>query len=110
MRYTCPHPFCNQVALKLRHRTHDVKQKLPAGRGGVDALGVADEVDVQGCEFLQAVHQVFYRASEAVKLPNQHNIEEALVSVFHQNVKLGTATLRSAHADIYILVRPSKTR
>jgi hypothetical protein len=45
-----PHSLRNQIALKLSHSPHDVKQQLTARSSGIDALGIADEVNVEGTE------------------------------------------------------------
>jgi hypothetical protein len=46
-----PHPLGNQIALELRHRTHDVEQQLATWGGRINDLGVADEINVERSKF-----------------------------------------------------------
>jgi hypothetical protein len=70
MRYASPHSFRNEVTLKLRDGTHNVKQQLAGGCRGVDPLSVGNEVNAQASELLQTVHQVLDRSRETVELPD----------------------------------------
>src|SRR5713101_3603688 len=103
-----PHSFCDQVSLKLRDRPHDVKQQLTRGCRGVDPLGVRNEVNPQGFEFIQTVHQMLNGASETVELPDQDDIESPLAGIIHECVKLGTPTLGATHAFIHEFVAAAK--
>ncbi len=65
-------------------------------RGGVDGLGVADEVHAEVAEFLQGGDQRAQAAREAVVFPDQNAIEAAPARVGHQGIELGRA-LAAAH-------------
>jgi len=55
--HSSPNPFGDQVSLKLGDGSHNVEKELAGRRSRVDSLGVADEVDPQRTEFVQAFDQ-----------------------------------------------------
>jgi hypothetical protein len=103
MGYSGPDTLGDQIALKLRDRAHDVKQQLAAWSGGIDAFGVADEINSQGPEILKAIDQMLHGAGKTIKFPDQDDIKVAFAGVLHQLVQLWTATLGSAYTDFHIL-------
>src|SRR5713101_3412170 len=103
------HSLANEVPLELRYSSHDVEEKLAARGGGIDAFGIADEIDPEGAELIEAFDQVFQRAGEAIELPDQDHIEEALVGVLHQHIELGAVALCPAHTNIDIFAVLSET-
>jgi len=79
-----------------------VEEQPPHGRGGVDRLGVADEVDAERVELGQRGDERAERAGEAVVLPHQHAVEAPAPRVGHQRLELGrrpTAPARRIAAD-----------
>ncbi len=78
-----PDPLGNQVSFKLCDSSHNMKEELPAGCGGVDPFGVADEINPEGSELFQAVNEVFQGAGEAVEFPDHHHFKQALVGILH---------------------------
>ena len=86
MCYASPHSFRDEVSLKLCDRTHDVKQQLTRGCRGIDTLGVGNEVNPQGSELGQTVHQVLNRARETVEFPDQNGVKESFVGAIHECV------------------------
>src|SRR5712692_10773573 len=103
------HSLANEVPLELRYSSHDVEEKLSARGGGIDAFGIADEIDPEGAELIEAFDQVLQRTGEAVELPDQDHIEETLAGVLHQHIELGAVALGPAHTNIYILAVLSET-
>jgi len=99
------HTLSNQVPFELRYPADHVKQQLPTRRGGVNTLGEADEVNSEGTKFFEAVDQVFKGTREPVKLPNQHDIKNATVSVLDQCIQLGAPTLGSADSGVHVLAK-----
>jgi hypothetical protein len=61
----------------LRDRADDMKEKLTAGGCRINALGVADEIDPQGTELVQAFNEVLQRAGESIEFPDKDDIEES---------------------------------
>jgi hypothetical protein len=98
------HSLCNQISLELRHRADNVKQQLPAWRRRVDSLRKAHEIDAQGPEFFQAIHQVLERSRETVELPNQHHVKYPLPGILQQVIKRRATTLGSADAMVDVFV------
>src|SRR5712691_1556490 len=96
------HPLGNEVPLELRNGSHNVEQELATRADGIDAFGVADEIDTERPELIETFDQVYQRAGEEVELPDQDHIEEALAGVLHQQIELGAVALGAAHTNIDI--------
>ena len=86
-----PHALDDDLALELGKGADDVEEQPAHGRGGVDRLGVADEVHAEVAELLQGRDQRAEGAGEAVVLPDQHAVEAAPAGVGHQGIEVGRA-------------------
>lgn len=60
------YPLPYQVTLKLRHRRHDGKERLPERTACIDVLLIADELDAEGPKFLQGQKQVLGGAGKPI--------------------------------------------
>jgi hypothetical protein len=85
------HALHDHLAFELGKGADDVEEQPAHGRGGVDGLGMADEVHAEVAELLQRRNQCAEGAREAVVLPDQHAIEAAPARVGHQSIELGRA-------------------
>ena len=103
------HSLRNQVPLKLCHCSHNVEEELTAWSGGIDTFGVADEIDAESVEFIQAIDEVFHRPRESIELPNQNHVEAPLARIVYQGVELRATTLGSTDAHVDVLMHLSET-
>lgn len=108
VRHASTHSLHNEIPFELGDRANYVKQKLSGRCRGVDALSETDEINAQRAELLQAVDEVFKRASKASEFPDQDDIKQTLTCSRHQRIQLGSLTLSPADPEIDELVVASK--
>ena len=102
--HTGSHALNDEIPLKLGYRPHHVEQQLPSWSGGVDAFGVANEINAQSTEFLQAVNQVLNRASKTVEFPDHNHVKFALVGSLHQRIQFRSPALSPTNPFVHIFV------
>src|SRR5579862_9473304 len=102
MRDSRSYSFGNQVSFKLSDGSNQMKQK-PASRScGIDAFGIAHEVDTECGKVLQAVDQVLQRPRETVEFPNYDHVETFPARIEHQLVEAWTMALGSTDTSVQI--------
>src|ERR1700686_928640 len=104
MGHPSPDSLSNQVPLKLSDGTDDMKQELSGWGSGVDAFGVADKINPESVELIQAFNEVFKRPCEAVEFPYQDNVKAAFASILHKDIELRTMPLGSADTNVDIFL------
>ena len=62
-----PRALGDQSTLEVRDRPENVEHELAGGRGGVEALLEADQVDATGLEAVDSLEQLAKRASQSVE-------------------------------------------
>src|SRR5205823_671707 len=81
----------------------DVHLELPGRRGGVDALGEADECDAERLEILQQGDQVLQISPEPIEPPAHDHVELAPPGIAEEPVEAGATIFRPAHASVDVL-------
>ena len=96
MRDSGANSLGDQITLKLRHRAHDVEQELAARGGGVNTLGVANEVNAQGSEVFEAVNQMSLLSGQSGQISTLEQRQKAAYERLspRRQVEDGGAVLR----------------
>src|SRR5262245_30538031 len=72
---------------------------LPTGRGGVEALLVQEQIDVQCMQLGQERHQVLQTATKAIDAPGHHDIELAPCCGLAERIELQAVPTQNSESQ-----------
>lgn len=67
-------PLSNEIALHLGQRRHDMKEEASTGRGCVDPVGDAGEMDTSSGQFTDKLDELAHGTTQAIELPNDEGV------------------------------------
>ena len=73
----------DQVALQFSYCSDDHNSAAQRA-AGVDLFAIADELDVEPVQLIENFKEVFHRPGDAVRGPDQHDIESAAAGIPHE--------------------------
>ena len=79
----------NEVAFELSDGSDDDYEGAAQRAAGVDLLAEADELDVQPVQFVEHFEEVFDRAGDPIRGPDQDHVEASAAGIAHQVIEAG---------------------
>ena len=89
-------PLDDQVAFQFGDGADDDHDGAAQRAAGVDLFAERDELDVEPVQLVQHFEEVFHRAGDPVRGPDQDHVELAAAGIPHQFVQPGPAGLHAA--------------
>ena len=84
------HPLDDQVALEFRNRSDDDHDRPAQWPSGIDLLAEADELDVEPVQLIENFQEVFHRAGDPIRSPDQQDLEAAVAGIAHHLIQAGS--------------------
>ena len=97
------HPLDDQIAFQFGNRSDDDDDGPPQRTTGVDLLAEADELDVDSVQLIEHFEEVFHRAGDPIRSPDQQDIEAAAAGIAHHLIEPGPPYAGAAHPICILL-------